>query len=126
MQAAPAVIAAPPPLRPIPRGNLSAGFLANLLVLKFALAMPLERILLLLSFQGLNLSPGSVTGMFERISDYLKPLHAAYLAHHLEANAWHLDETRWKVWTQDQGWDSPNGCGAAITAGPAWHWHVER
>ena len=103
----PAVIGAPPPLRPIPRGNLSAAFLANLLVLKFALALPLERILLLLSVQGLDLSPGSVTGMFERIIDYLRPLHAAYLAHHLEANAWHLDETRWKVWTKE--WPSPNG-----------------
>ena len=103
----PAVVAAAPPSRPISRGNLSAAFLANLLVLKFALAMPIERILLLLSFQGLNLSPGSITGMFERITDYLKPLHAAYLAHHLEANAWHVDETRWKAWTKE--WDSPAG-----------------
>ena len=47
--------------------------------------------------------------MFERIANYLEPLHAAYLARHLEASAWHLNETRGKVWTQGQGWDSSNG-----------------
>ena len=98
----PALKVAPPPPKVIPKGQLSAPALAMLLVLKFELTMPLQRILEMLSYQGLLLSKGSVTGMFETLLPLLRPVYEALRQHVQAAQHWHIDETRWLVFLDEQ------------------------
>jgi transposase len=98
----PALKVAPPPPKVIPKGQLSAPALAMLLVLKFDLAMPLQRILSMLSYQGLSLSKGSVTGTFQTLPPLFLPVYEALCQRVQAAQHWHIDETRWLVFLDEQ------------------------
>jgi len=62
----PGVIAAPPPAKAITGGRFATGFLARLLVEKFAVARPAHRIAAALSFDGMEVSDGTLAGCSPR------------------------------------------------------------
>lgn len=93
----PAIITAPPPARVIPKGMLSVGFIALLLVEKFVLGRPLQRIVLLLAMQGFRVSPGTLVGVLGRVLLLLRPLYAEIVAYNRTESHMNADETGWKV-----------------------------
>jgi transposase len=76
----PAVRAAPAPPRLTARGLFSVEFCVNLLIAKFALGLPFNRVIAMLSFQGLELAPGTLAGVAQRLDGLLAPLAAAIAA----------------------------------------------
>lgn len=99
----PVIITAPPPARVIPKGMLSDGFIALLLVEKFILGRPLHRIVLLLAMHGLEVSPGTLVGVLGRVLLLLRPLYAEISAYNATERHLHADETGWRVFDQETG-----------------------
>ncbi len=94
-EASPVLILAPTPAKVIPKGLFSAFAIASLLVDKFALARPVNKIIASLSMQGLEVSPGSLAGVLERVGVLLVPLKDAIASHVRSASWWNCDETSW-------------------------------
>lgn len=90
-----ALVVAPAPAKVIPKGLFSALAIAQVLIDKFALGRPLNKIIASLSLQGAHLAPGSVVGMLHKVAELLGPLHEAYLAKARKASWWNCDETPW-------------------------------
>jgi len=65
------------------------------LVDKFALARPVNKVIASLCMQGLEVSPGSLTGVLERVGVLLAPLNKAIAAHVRSASWWHCEKTAW-------------------------------
>jgi transposase len=93
----PAVLAAPPPPRPIPKGRFTAGFVARLLCDKYALGLPLHRIVVGLSHDGVGVAEGTLVGVLQQVSGLLGPLEQQLWARNATAAHLHVDETSWKV-----------------------------
>ncbi|MCL5445477.1 MAG: hypothetical protein M1121_05405 [Actinobacteria bacterium] len=66
-ESSPALVVAPVPAKVIPKGLFTALAIASVLVDKFALARPVNKIIASLSMQGLDVSPGSLTGVLKRV-----------------------------------------------------------
>ena len=98
-EAAPAVIVAPVPAKVIPKGLLTAEAIARALVDKFLLARPANKIVIALSFEGLDLAPGTLVGVFSKVAGLLAPLHEALFVHARQAGSWNCDETSWACFT---------------------------
>jgi hypothetical protein len=49
-------------------------FCVNLLIAKYALALPFNRVITMLSFQGLEVAPGTLAGVARRLEGLLTPL----------------------------------------------------
>ncbi|HUK68122.1 MAG TPA: IS66 family transposase, partial [Streptosporangiaceae bacterium] len=96
----PAVRTAPAPARLIGKGLFSVEFCVNLLIAKFALGLPFNRVIAMLSFQGLELAPGTLAGVAQRLDGLLAPLAAAIAARNTAAGHAHADETSWRVFGQ--------------------------
>jgi len=96
----PAVRTAPAPARLIGKGLFSVEFCVNLLIAKYALGLPFNRVIAMLSFQGLELAPGTLAGVARRLDDLLAPLAAAIAARNAAAGHAHADETSWRVFGQ--------------------------
>ncbi|MGH9063676.1 MAG: IS66 family transposase, partial [Acidimicrobiales bacterium] len=90
-----ALVVAPVPAKVVPKGLFSAFAIAQVLIEKFALARPLNKIIAGLALQGLDLAPGSVVGVLHKVGELLSPLHDAYLAEARRAKWWNCDETPW-------------------------------
>jgi len=90
-----ALVVAPVPAKVIPKGLFSALAIAQVLVDKFALARPVNKIIASLSMQGLDVSPGSLVGVLAKVAVLLAPLNEAIAAHVRSASWWHCDETSW-------------------------------
>lgn len=93
----PGVLVAPVPLKPIPKGLFTAGFLARLLVDKYVLGRPVHRIVAALANDGLDVAEGTVVGALQALSALLGPLDAAIRARNAAAGHLHVDETSWSV-----------------------------
>jgi transposase len=93
----PARIVAPAPARLIPKGLLSLGTIVEMLRLKFKFHLPLQRILGLGKDYGLNLSPGTVCGIWRKLEPLFTPLYEAILDATRRTGEWLMDETRWQV-----------------------------
>lgn len=65
------IVAAPPPPKVIPRGRLSAGFLAHLVVAKFVLGLPISRICASLAMEGAAFAPSSMVGALRGLASLL-------------------------------------------------------
>ena len=102
----PGVIAAPPPAKAITGGRFATGFLARLLVEKFVLARPAHRIAAALSFDGMEVSDGTLAGVFAALAPLLAPLAAAITERNAAAAHLHADESRWNVFAAVEGKDS--------------------
>ncbi|HCU94667.1 MAG TPA: IS66 family transposase [Actinobacteria bacterium] len=93
----PAVLTAPAPPGLIARGLFTTEFCVNLLIAKYALGLPFSRVIAMLSFQGLEVAPGTLAGVARRLGDLLEPLAAAIEARNAAAGCAHADETSWRV-----------------------------
>jgi transposase len=98
--AVPAVLTAPGPPKLTVRGMFSTEFCVNLLIAKYALGLPFNRVITMLGMQGLDVAPGTLAGVARRISDLLAPLAAAIAARNAAAGHAHADETSWRVFGQ--------------------------
>jgi transposase len=97
------IIAAPAPGRLIARGKFGVSVWVQVLLDKFLYGRPTCRLLQDLADQGLNLSPGSVTGGLRAIAPLFAPLKPALLGKLRSEPHWHADETRWEVFAEVDG-----------------------
>ena len=102
-EAAKGIVAAPPPDKVVPRGRLSAGFLAYLLVAKFSLGLPVTRICAWLAMEGASFAPSSLVGALHAIGPLIAPLAGAIRVHNAASPHLHMDETSWKVFEVTEG-----------------------
>lgn len=91
------MLVAPVPAKPIPKGMFTSGFLGRLVVEKYVLGRPLERIVAALSNDGFEVSKGTLTGALKALSDLLEQLDAAIRERNAKSAHLHIDETSWKV-----------------------------
>ncbi len=75
----------------------TTSFLARLLVEKYVLGRPLERIVAALKNDGFNVAKGTLVGSLKALSILLAPLNEAICAKNREAAHLHIDETSWNV-----------------------------
>ena len=101
--AVPGVLVAPPPPKAIAKGRFTTGFLARLLVEKFVLGRPVHRIVAALDNDGLQVSEGTLAGVFADLARLLAPLAEMIAAHNRTSAHLHADETRWQVFAEVQG-----------------------
>ena len=97
------IVAAPAPAKVIPKGRLSAGFLAHLVVAKFLLGLPITRISAALSMEGAGFAPSSLVGALRSLAPLLAPLASAIRARNASSPHLHMDETSWKVFEVTAG-----------------------
>src|SRR6266851_628923 len=81
----PAVVTAPGPAKLTGRGLFTTEFCVNLLVAKYALGLPFNRVIAMLSFQGLEVAPGTLAGVARRLDILLAPLAGAIAARNAAA-----------------------------------------
>ena len=103
----PAVVTASGPATLIGRGLFTTEFCVNLLIAKYALGLPFNRVIAMLAFQGLEVAPGTLAGVARRLDVLLAPLAAAIAARNAAAGHAHADETSWRVFGQ------PADCGGS-------------
>lgn len=96
----PAVVTAPPPDKLIPKSNLGVSIWAMILQHKFEFFQPLHRVLAELRSQDLNLAVGTITGGLKKIKPLFEPLYQGLVERNREAEHWHCDETRWRVFVK--------------------------
>ena len=96
----PAVRTAPGPAKLTGRGLFTMEFCVNLLTAKYALGLPFNRVIAMLSVQGLDVAPGTLAGVARRLNDLLAPLAGAIAARNAAAGHAHADETSWRVFGQ--------------------------
>lgn len=99
----PAVIAAPPPDKLIPKSNLGISLWVMILQHKFQFFQPLYRTLAELRSHGLSLASGTITGGLQKIVPLLQPLYELLVEHNRHEDHWHCDETRWFVFEKQAG-----------------------
>jgi transposase len=97
------VVVAPVPQKPIRKGLFTSQFLARLVFEKYVLARPLERIIIALRAEGLEIAKGSLVGALRAVSLLLEPLDQAIRARNAAAGHLHIDETSWQVFEDVEG-----------------------
>jgi transposase len=91
------VVAAAPPPRPIRKGRFTSGFVARLVVAKFAFGLPVNRIVSMLESEGASFAPGTLCGTLEQVAGLLAPVAEVIRARNAAGSHLHIDETSWKV-----------------------------
>ena len=99
----PGIITVPPPPKLIPKGKFGISFWVHVLINKYYLQRPLNRILEELRQHNLDLSAGSITGGLRKIAPLFTPIAEAIAAVNRSENHWHADETRWMVFVNIEG-----------------------
>ncbi len=99
----PGIVTAPAPPKLIPKGKFSCEFWARMLLEKFLLQRPIQRVLLALTMEGLDLSSGTIAGGFQRLDVLLEPIYAGIVARSHQAQLRKMDETRWLVFVPKEG-----------------------
>jgi transposase len=99
----PAVVAAPPPPKLIPKGLYGVSVWVTVLLDKYAFLRPLGRLVADLATQGLVLSPGTVTDGLRRLAPLFEPLVDGLVERNLAETQWHADETTWHVFEPVEG-----------------------
>jgi len=85
----------PVPAKVIRKGLLSALAIASVLVEKFALARPVNKVIASLAMNGLEVSAGSLAGVAAKVRVLAAPLQAGIVERTRTASWWHCDETSW-------------------------------
>ncbi len=98
-----AIVTAPPPPKVIPKGRMSAGMLARLLVAKYVVGTPCSRLAMSLGLEGADLAPGTMAGVLLALAPLLAPLAAAIRARNAASELLHVDETSWPVFVEVVG-----------------------
>lgn len=102
----PKILMPPPVPKAIAKGRFTTGFLARLLVEKFGLGRPTHRIVAALANDGLEVSEGTLAGVFADLARLLVPLAEMIAARNRASVHLHADETRWQVFAEVAGKDS--------------------
>lgn len=103
----PAVVTAPGPVRPIRKGLFSSKFLAQLVIEKFLLGLPIHRIRHRLAMAGLTVSAGTLTGVLHRVQTFLEPWYRDCEAANQAERQIQADETGWPLYDETgrhRGW----------------------
>jgi hypothetical protein len=77
----------------------------HLLILKYGVGLPVQRVIGLLAMEGLELSPGTLAGVLRQVGELLAPLAEAVREHNRASAYLHADETSWPVFTLLEGKD---------------------
>lgn len=101
-----AIVQATPPPKVIPKGMFTVGFIVHLLILKYEVGLPVQRVITLLAMEGLALSPGTLAGVLGAVAELLEPLATAIREHNRQSAYLHADETSWPVFVPVQGKDN--------------------
>ena len=93
----PPMITAAPPERVIPKGLLGVSVWTQILLQKYLHSRSTGNLLTEMGHQGMPLSPGTVCDGLKRLSVLFQPLFEELLKHQMGEQAFHCDETGWKV-----------------------------
>jgi transposase len=99
----PGIVTAPVPAKLIPKGMFATSFWVRLLLEKYLFQRPLLRIVKVLSLEGLDVSPGTLTGGLKRLGELFQPIYTRILERSRAADRWKMDETRWTVFEEVDG-----------------------
>lgn len=99
----PGQLTAPAPARLIRGGLLSLESMVEGLLRKFDSWMPLERIVREWRELGVQISPGTWCGIWQRLLPLFLPLVGALEKAAQQASQWLMDETRWEVFVEVEG-----------------------
>jgi hypothetical protein len=99
----PGIITAPAPPKLIKKGLFTVDFIVKLLVLKYLLSMPMNRIRGYLRLEGLTLANGTLTGVMQSVIPFLEPLYSAIRSRNAASDFLKADETGWKVFIETAG-----------------------
>jgi transposase len=92
------IVTAPAPLKLFNSGLYSFDFWIQALLDKYAYGMPIERQVIRMRQEGLDVSGGALTAGILRLSPYLEPLYGLLLERIAFEPLVHADETRWRNW----------------------------
>ena len=93
---------APKPAKLIPKGLFAVNFWVQVLLKKFEFQQPLHRTVRELRAQGLEVSPGTLTGGLRKLKDLVVPLAGQFVLHSRQGSHWQMDETRWPMFCLSQ------------------------
>lgn len=99
----PAIGAAAPPPRLIPRGKFGISVWVEVLLSKFLYGQPTHRLCRDLHDRGLPIAQGTLTDGLRRIQPLVTPLLNGLRQRLREASHWHADETDWRVFEDCEG-----------------------
>jgi transposase len=91
------IITAPGPARLIPGSRYGTSIWIHILIRKFELQVPVNRILKNMSLHGVSIPAGSVGDNLKRLAPLFEPIYAALEERSTQAQWWQADETRWRV-----------------------------
>jgi len=91
------IITAPGPTKLIPHSRYGASVWIHIIIRKYRLQIPVERILKNLALHGLSIPKGSITGGLKRLAPLFEPIYEALEQRSRQASWWQADETRWNV-----------------------------
>jgi transposase len=101
--AGPRTLIAPRPPKLIPKGLLGVSVWVEILLGKYFSHQPIERQLGAWRLRGLDLAAGTINGGLERLEPLFRPLYDALLTHSAQAAFAQADETRWLVFSEQEG-----------------------
>jgi transposase len=96
-------VTAPGPPRAIGKGLFSSGFIAMLLVERFAAGRSQNSLVTGLARHGAEISPATLAGTAAQAAGLLAPLAAAIAERNRESWHFHADETTWRVFCPGEG-----------------------
>lgn len=96
-------VTAPPPVRPIDRGRVGPGLLAQVLVGKYDDHLPLNRMEKIFRRQGASISRSSMSDWVGRCADVLRPLYDHLQSEVLSSRVIHTDDTEVPVQEPGRG-----------------------
>jgi transposase len=101
----PAILTAPAPPKVIPKGLFGKGLWSEILLEKFLLQRPIQRVLKKLELHGLYVSDGTIAGGLEYFSrnKFFDTLYTGVKDRNLCSSVWNADETGWKVFEVIEG-----------------------
>ena len=91
------IITAPGPAKLIPGSRYGTSIWIHILIRKFELQVPVNRILKNMSLHGISIPAGSVGDNLKRLAPLFEPIYAALEERSIQAQWWQADETRWRV-----------------------------
>lgn len=91
------IITAPGPARLIPHSRYGTSIWIHILIRKFELQIPVNRILKNMSLHGVSIPAGSVGDNLKRLAPLFEPIYTALEERSTKAQWWQADETRWRV-----------------------------
>ena len=98
----PAIVTAAGPPK-LPQSMFSVEFIVFMLIAKYHFQMPVNRLRKQLELEGLSVSQGTITEVFKRIAKLVEPLRGKLEEAVSNAHRWQMDETRWKVFAEEEG-----------------------